>query len=295
MSPDTIVQVFIPFTLFVITLAMGLGLQVSDFNQVFKDPRAVAVGVLSQLVLLPLLGFAMAAVMAPSPAMAVGLVLVAACPGGPSSNLFTNLAGGDTALSVSLTAISGIVTLFTIPWIANLAGSYFADGAASLTLPVGETALRLLMVVAVPLALGMLVRAKAPAKAIAAERYVKRAAVVLMAVLIVGALIKGQDRLAVFEASAMIPPILLNITGMIGGVIAAALLRLPPPQRIAIPIEVGTQNGALAIGLAIGVLGSDEAAFPGVVYGIFAYFSCAAAVVLGRLYLRKIGAPQSRV
>ena len=288
MDTQTIVNLFIPFTLMTIMLAMGLGLEIKDFKLVATEPQAVIVGVLAQLVLLPATGFAIAWLLAPSPAMAVGLVLVAACPGGPSSNLMTNLAGGDTALSVSLTAISGFVTIVTIPLISNLAAAQFAEQEVNLTLPVGETIVRIFVVVAIPLALGMLLNHKRPALAAKFEPRVKIAAVVLLFVLIVGALIKSRKELASYGLDAILPPMLLSVLGIALGAAAAFTLPISPRQRVAIPLEVGAQNAALAIGLALTFMKSNDAAFPGVVYGTFMYLPCAVAIGLGRRYLARV-------
>ncbi len=288
MDTKTIVNLFIPFTLMTIMFAMGLGLTLRDFAKISKSPLAVTVGASSQLILLPLVGFLLAWLLAPNPAMAVGLALVAACPGGPSSNLMTNLAGGDTALSVSLTAISGVVTIFSIPLITNYAASLFAESEMNLTLPVGETILKIFIIVAIPLAVGMLVRNWKPALAQKIEKWVKIAAVVLLAILIVGALVKSRKDLMGYGFEAILPGVVLSLSGVALGFAMAFLLPLPPKQRVAIPIEVGAQNGALAIGLALSSMESNDAAFPGVVYGIFMYLPCAMAVVLGRRYLKRV-------
>jgi BASS family bile acid:Na+ symporter len=294
MDAQTIVNLFIPFTLMVIMFSMGLGLTVKDFKLVLVHPKAVVAGSLAQLVLLPLLGFLVAWLFAPSPAMAVGLVLITACPGGPSSNLMTNLARGDTALSVSLTAISGVVTIASIPLITNFAAGVFAADAAGLSLPVGSTVLKLILIVALPLAVGMLVRWKRPVFAARIETWVKRAAVTLLAILIIGALIKSRKELALYGFDAIYPPMLLSILGVVFGLALSFSLKLSPRQRVAIPIEVGTQNGALAIGLALTAMESTDAAFPGVIYGTFMYLPCAVMVLFGRRYLASVDALDAR-
>jgi len=292
MDTQTIVSLFIPFTLMVIMFSMGLGLTLKDFKLVAVSPMAVIAGSIAQLLLLPILGFTIAWLLAPSPAMAVGIVLVTACPGGPSSNLMTNLAGGDTALSVSLTAISGVVTIGTIPVITNVAASLFAPDTAGLTLPVGDTVLRLILIVALPLAVGMVFRYTRPNFATRIEVHVKRAAVTLLAILIVGALFKSRNELATYGMDAILPPVLISLLGVCLGLAFSFALPISPTQRVAIPIEVGTQNGALAIGLALTAMQSNDAAFPGVVYGTFMYLPCAAMGVFGRRYLASVPTAQ---
>jgi len=282
MTPEQIVSIYIPATLIMIMLAMGLGLKPADFRRVVEQPRAVATGAFAQLIGLPALGFALAFLFTMPPELAVGLVLVSACPGGPSSNLMTNLAGGDTALSVSLTAVSGFATILTIPLIGNLAVTTFAGTDSSLMFPVGETIVRIFIVVGIPLFVGMWINHKKPEHAAKLEPMIKRAAVVMLTLLIIGALFAARSRLAQFSIDATFPAITLSIVGMTAGLVTAALLGLERPQRLTITLEVGAQNAALAIGLAVELMKSDAAAFPAVIYGTFMYLPCALVIWLGR-------------
>ena len=288
METETIVTLFIPFTIMMIMLSMGLTLKIRDFMLVLREPLAVFTGVIAQLIILPLLGFGIAWGLSPSPQQAVGLVLVASCPGGPSSNLMTRLAGGDIALSVALTAVSGCVTMFSIPMYCKLAASTFAPHLPELSLPIMETTIQLVLVMGLPLILGMTLLAYAPQWAQRLEHYVKRSATVLLALLIIGALFKSRHELAEYGWIEVIPAIVLSLSGMILGLVLSVVFRLTPAQRVAIPIEVGTQNGALAIGLALTALHSQEVAFPCVVYGTFMYLPCAIMVWLGHRYLNSL-------
>ena len=269
--------------------AMGLNLGARDFLFIFKEPRAILLGACSQLLLLPALGFLIASTLATSPEQAVGLALVAACPGGPSSNLMTRLAGGDVALSVSLTAISGTITMFTIPLIANLAANLFAPELPGLSMPISDTIIKLVIIMGLPLGAGMLWRQRSHEKAEVLEPKMVNAASILLAILIAGALLKSRKELAIYGWAEVIPPISLSLLGVMLGAAISFLSTLQPRQKVAIPIEVGAQNAALAIGLALTTLNQRQVAFPGVVYGTFMYLPCLFMVYMGRCYLKEKG------
>ncbi|MCA9513917.1 MAG: bile acid:sodium symporter family protein, partial [Myxococcales bacterium] len=265
--------------------------RVVDFKRVMVEPTAVAVGLVNQLVVLPAAGFLLAWAFALPPPMAVGFVLITACPGGPSSNLYSNLARGDTALSVTLTALSGVATMVTIPFVVGLALDTFMGTATDITIDVGSTVVQLLFIVGVPLALGMFVRAHRPTKAEVAEKHLKRVAVGLLLVLIIGAIAKERTRVAEQFTTLGIPVLVLSLGTIMLGLLSALAFRLPLRQAVTIGIEVGMQNAALGIGLAINVLGSEEIAMPAVVYGILAYFTCAVALAIGRRFIPHHDAP----
>ncbi|MFT7580518.1 MAG: BASS family bile acid:Na+ symporter [Myxococcota bacterium] len=288
MTAKDIVEIYIPVTIGVIMLTMGLGLRLADFKRIVSQPRAMLFGVFGQLIMLPAVGFGLAIAFSLPPEMAVGLVLLTACPGGPSSNLYSSLAYGDTALSVSLTAISGVVTIFTIPLIVNLALDVFMGSARSVQMPVVETMLKIVLIVGVPLALGMLIRGQRPGLADRIERPLKRVAVVMLAVLVVGAIAKEGKLVGEYFMILGLPILLLSLGTMAFGYFGSRVGRLPARQAITITIEIGMQNGALAIGLATQTLGNDAMAMPGAIYGIIAYFTCAVPLFIGRRILTPV-------
>lgn len=287
MQTETIVTLFIPFTIMMTMFAMGLSLGIKDFMLIVKEPKAVILGASAQLLLLPGLGFLVAWIFASSPEQAVGLVLVAACPGGPSSNLMTRLAGGDVALSISLTAISGALTMFSLPLISSLSASIFAPDLPDLSLPISETIVKLILMMGIPLAAGMWFRSRSINLAHKIEPHMVSVASLLLAILIIGALLKSRTELALYGWAEVIPPLLLSLLGVLLGGILGLSSSLKPMQKVAIPIEVGAQNAALAIGLALTTLEQRQVAFPGVVYGTFMYLPCLMMVYLGRRYLRE--------
>ncbi len=282
---ETIVKVAIPTILGIIMFTMGLGLGLADFKRVIQRPKAVFVGAISQLVLLPAVGFALAWGMGLDGALAVGLVLVTLSPGGPSSNLMSHLAKADTALSVTLTAVSGIVTIVTIPLILALALSVFMDANEAPDLPILRTNLQVLMVVGAPLAAGMLVRAKAPERAASAEGVLKKVCVALLCILIAGAVAKEASKVADYARQAALPVVALTAVTMGGGFALARLTRLDRRESVTVTIEVGMQNAAMAITVALSILESSVMSIPAVIYGLWMYVPCMLAVWAGRKWL----------
>ena len=277
------VQYFLPFTVAMIMFAMGLGLVVDDFRRIFEKPRAVMIGLGAQLVLLPVLGFAVAFGFGLGPELAVGLVLLSACPGGAHSNLYASFARADVALSVTLTAVSGLVTIVTIPPLVRLATTLFATGGEVPELPIIDTTLRIFVVMAIPVALGMLIRARSERWAGRLERVVKGFAIVLLALIVVGSIARQSENVAEFAKQAGIPVLVLNLVAMLLGYWMAAGAQLSRPQRRTITLEVGIQNGALAFALAAGLLDSVAVAIPAILYSILVYFTGAMVIADGRL------------
>jgi BASS family bile acid:Na+ symporter len=279
------VQYFLPFTIAMIMLAMGLGLVFDDFRRIFEKPRAVVIGLGAQLVLLPVLGFAVALGFGLRPELAVGLVLLTACPGGAHSNLYASLARADVALSVTLTAISGFVTIGTIPPLVRLATTVFATGGEVPKLPILDTTFQIFVIMAIPVVLGMLIRARSERWAGRLEKVVKIFAIVLLALIVVGSIARQSDNVVAFAIQAGVPVVVLNVVAMILGYWIAAGARLPRPQRRTITLEVGIQNGALAFALAAGLLQSIAVAIPAILYSILVYFTGAVVIASGRLRL----------
>lgn len=277
------VQYFLPFTIAMIMLAMGLGLVVDDFRRVFDKPLAVGVGLLGQLVLLPALGFGVAVVFGMRPELAVGLVLLTACPGGAHSNLYANLARADVALSVTLTAVSGFITILTIPPIVRLATVAFDSGGDLPELPILQTMGQIFVVMAIPVVLGMWIRARSARWAGRLERVVKGFAILLLAVIVVGSVARQAGDVAGFARQAGLPVLVLNVAAMVLGYWMAVGARLPRTQRRTITLEVGIQNAALAFALAAGLLDSLAVAIPAILYSLLVYATGAVVIVQGRL------------
>lgn len=286
---ELLVTLFLPAALAIIMFSMGLGLAPADFRRVAERPRAVAAGAVAQLLVLPALGFLFAWAFGLPPTLAIGMVLICACPGGPTSNLLSFVARGDVALSVSLTAVSGVVTVFTIPSVTNLAVRTFAADTAVIELPVLLTIVKIAAVVLAPVAAGMWVRARY-GNVDRLERRVQQLSFLLLGVIVVGAVLKERTRVLDYIREIGLAVVLLNGLAMGLGYAIGRVLRLDRKQSVTISIEVGMQNGALAIGIALTMPGGAAIAIPAVVYGLWAYFSCGAVALWGRR-----GAPPATV
>ncbi|MFM7641865.1 MAG: bile acid:sodium symporter family protein [Cyanobium sp.] len=282
MQSDLLTTVLLPLALASVMLGMGLGLVPEDFQRISRDLKGVAVGTFAQVVLLPLIGALIVGVLPMPPVLAVGLMVVAICPGGPSSNLITYLAKGDVALSVSLTAISSLITVFTIPLLAQQALWTLMGSDAPISLPIGSTMLQILLITLVPTSIGMALRWRFPASALRMETQVSRLAAGLLGWIILLLLIREGAKLPEFIWKVGLAVVLLNGLGTLTGVLAGRLLGLPVAQQITLAVEVGIQNCTLAIAITAGFLRNPEMAIPAAVYGLWMYVTGFGLIRLGR-------------
>jgi len=280
-SPLTLIG--LPIALGVIMFGLGLSLTPSDFVRVCRQPKAAAVALACQLLLLPAVCFALVLAFRLQPILAVGMMLLAASPGGTTANLYSHLFRGDVALNISLTAINSVIAVVTLPVIVNLAVAYFQPGDMKVGLQLTKT-LEVFMIVLVPVALGMLVRGLKPGFAQAMDRPVRIASILILTLVILGAAASSLDvLLANFQALAGIV-ILFCLFSLGIGFAVPRLLKIERPQAIASAFEVGLHNATLAIVIAQSVLRSPEMTLPGAVYGVL-MFPLAAA--FGLLITRK--------
>lgn len=273
MESSALTTFFLPLALFAVMLGMGLGLRAADFRRVVVYPKPVVVGLLAQLVMLPLLGFILASSLPLRPELAAGLMLLTACPGGPTSNLITYLARGNVALSISLTALSSVVTVFTIPLVVNLALGKFLGTATTLQLPLVATVVQIAVITLLPVGLGMLVNHYRPRTAAQIERGVKWLSLFLLGVIITGLLIQQRANLLEFLLQAGGAMLGLNLLAMGLGYGLARVAGLDDPSRTAITVEVGLQNGTLAITLASSplFLNQPDLAIPAAIYSLIMF------------------------
>jgi bile acid:Na+ symporter, BASS family len=271
METSLFTTVLLPLALAVVMLGMGLSLVPEDFQGITRDPKAVAVGTVAQVLLLPLLGWLIALIVPMPPEIAIGLIVLSVCPGGPSSNLMTYLAKGDVALSVTLTALSSLLTVFTIPVVANLALQRFLGQSAAIALPIGQTMLQILLITLLPTTIGMAIRYQFPTTALRLEKKMGFIAVGLLALIIVLLMIREGSKLPGFIAQVGIGVLLLNGFATLTGFLVGKVFRLPLAQQICIAIEVGIQNGTLAIAITAGLLKNPDMAVPAAVYSLLMY------------------------
>ncbi|MCB1326022.1 MAG: bile acid:sodium symporter family protein [Leptospiraceae bacterium] len=257
-------------------IGMGMSLRPVDFRRVVVYPKAALVGLFGQLIFLPAVGFLIVYLYPLRPEMAVGIMVLAACPGGTTSNLITHMARGNVALSVTLTAISGTVTVFSIPYLVNLALAVFmpaADPEQQVQLPVLETIGTLVLIVLVPTIIGMLIRRRAPDFADRQEKYVRIASGAFLVILIVGLIIKERAILVDAFIDSGPAGLILNLAALIAGYSMARLARLDDRQVTSIMIEVGIQNGTLGILIGTSILNMPDVAIPPAIYSLIMYMT----------------------
>ena len=241
-------QVVLPLALFIIMLGMGLSLVVGDFKRVVQFPKVIAIGLFCQMIMLPLIGFTIVKLIPmQSPELAVGLVILALCPGGTTSNLMSYLAKGDVALSITLTAVVSLITPFTIPLMADLAMNQLMGAGQAISLPLGKTIIALLAITVVPVVIGMAVRAKWTNFAIKADKPVKILSLVFLFAIIGAIVKKNMAELPSFIEQTGMATLMLNVVSMTLGFIVAKITGLNRAQQITIGMEVGIQNGTTAL------------------------------------------------
>jgi BASS family bile acid:Na+ symporter len=272
MSGETLKALMLPLALFIVLFGMGLSLVPDDFRRVLRSPRAKVVGLFCQLVMLPAIAFLLALAFRLPGELAVGLMVLAACPGGATSNVIAHLARGDTALSVTLTAISSLVCVFTIPWIVGWSMAHFLGAEAAVQLPFWKTLGQLTLVTILPIALGMALRGAKPGLALRLAKPANVFSLVFLAV-IIGAAVAREDNLGEQFRLAGPAAITLNLATMAAGFLVARAAGLGLPQRITISLEGGIQNGTLALGITLGLLDNPHIAMPSVVYCLFMFVS----------------------
>ncbi|MGD2181443.1 bile acid:sodium symporter family protein [Lusitaniella coriacea] len=287
MDSNFLTAVFLPLALFIIMLGMGLGLTIEDFKRVWIEPKSVLIGLVAQLIMLPVVGFLLASLFPLSPELAVGVMILAACPGGPTSNLITYLIQGNVALSVTLTAISSVVTVFTIPLVVNLAVQTFMQETVTLQLPFLKTVIQIAVITIIPVTLGMLLNRYAPQFAAKVESGVKWLSISFLALIVVGILATERANVVDFFLQVGGVTLALNISTMVLGFVLAILTQLDIRSAKAITVEVGIQNGTLAIAVASSptFLNTPSMAIPAGIYSLIMFMT--GAVFAGIVQFQK--------
>ena len=273
MSESVLITVVLPISLMIIMLGMGLSLVVDDFKRILIYPKAVLIGLTNQLILLPLVGLGLAILFDLPSILAIGLVLIACCPGGVTSNLITYVAKGDIALSITLTAIASMVTVFTIPLILNYSFQYFSNEGQIIQLDVLDTIKKLMLITVVPVSLGMLIRHYRSAFAQKMEKPMRTASTVIFLVVLIGIILGNKEIIIPSFKKVGLVVIILNLLTMSIGYFAARLFQLNLKQSISITIESGVQNGTLAIFIALTLLGNSEITIPAAIYSLIMFFT----------------------
>ncbi|MDT7830850.1 bile acid:sodium symporter family protein [Flavobacteriaceae bacterium S356] len=284
---DSTSAIILAVSLAIIMLGMGLSLIAEDFKRIFLEPKSILIGLTNQLILLPLIAFGLASIFPLQPEIAVGVMILAACPGGATSNLIAHLAGADTALSVTLTAFSSFITILTIPFIVNFSLEQFLEESNMIQLDVVQTFLQILMIIIIPITIGMLIRKYKENFALKMAKPVRIASALILILVIVGIIIKEKDTLAESFQQAGLVVITLNLVVMFVGYYSAKMFSINNKRALSIAIESGIQNGTLGITVAVVLLGSSQFAVVSAIYGVLMFFTGAAAIYIGSRQRKK--------
>jgi BASS family bile acid:Na+ symporter len=257
----------LPVGLAFIMFSLGLGLRVDDFRRIVQRPRMVVVGLFAQVVLLPAIAFAIATLLSLDTELAVGLMILAACPGGVTAGMATRLAGGDTALSISLTALTSLLAFVSVPLIVSGALVHFAAQETAVRLPVGQLVGGLFMITLVPVTAGLLLRGRGVIGE-AGRQGLHRLATMAFFAIVIATFIDQWTVLAASITQVGPAALLLNVATMLTGGGLAMAMRASAPVRIALVMECGLQNAALGITLAVSMLAMPTLAVPSVVYAL---------------------------
>ncbi len=266
---SALTTVALPLALGIIMFGLGLSLTPADFRRVAAAPKAVAVALGCQLILLPLICFGLVKLLDLPPLLAVGMMLLAASPGGTSANLFSHLFRGDVALNVTLTAINSIVAIISLPLITNFAINHY-DLDDTVSLQFGKV-VEVFAIVLVPVAIGMAVRGAAPGWAQRMDRPVRIGSAVILAVLVVGILLDQRENVAGYLADVGLVAALFCALSLVVGYVVPKALGVVDDQAIASSMEIGVHNATLAIFVAVEVLDETEISIPAAVYSIFMF------------------------
>lgn len=271
MQTGILVSVILPLSLFFIMLGMGMSLVVDDFKRIVVQPKAALVGFSAQMILLPLLAFLVISIFEMDPLLAVGLMILAFCPGGTTSNMMTFLVKGDVALSISLTAIVSLVAPFTIPFLANLSMNHILGEGNEFVLPLKQTVLTLVVITVLPVGIGMLLRKWKPEFCNKMEGAVKIFSVLFLFLIIAGILKNNQDNIVSYLQQVGLPVLVLNILAMLVGLVVALLLKLNRAQSVTISYEVGMQNSTTAMLVTSTILHNDVMTISPAIYGLLMF------------------------
>ena len=289
---NIVTQVILPISLAFIMLTLGLALKGADFKRVLVQPKDFFVGAVSQVILLPAVAFALVSAWPIDPVLAVGVMILAACPGGVTSNLLTHLARGDTALSVSLTAVISLVSVATLPFIVGFSIVHFMEAATAPKLNLVETIAGVFLITTVPVVLGMILRHFMPRTAKASQRVARHVATVLFVLIVLGAIYSERANIVGYFIQAGPVTLALNLIMMALAFLLGVVFRLGLAQRTAITLECGLQNSTLAIFVGATLLKNTAMIVPGGIYGLI-MFATAGAYMWGVLRRRPVAAAQA--
>ncbi|MEC7942445.1 MAG: bile acid:sodium symporter family protein [Pseudomonadota bacterium] len=276
-----IAEVFLPLALAFIMFSLGLGLTFDDFTSIAKRPKVFVVGVFSQLILLPSVAFFLVSVWPLNPEIALGVMIIAAAPGGVTSNILTAFARGDVALSISLTAVTSLICVITIPLIVVFAHAQFMGGEVG-DVSVTGTAVSVFLIVTVPVIIGLCARRYLEGFALRIEGWASRISTALFVIVLIGAIVQQRENIVPYFAEAGLVTIVLNVLMMTLAFSLACVTVPSLPQRITISIECGLQNGTLAIAVSTLLFSGTMTSVPAATYSLIMFATALVFVAILR-------------
>jgi len=271
-----------------VMFGLGLSLTVQDFARLLKHPKAVIVALTLQVVLLPIVCYLLIIALEVPPIYAIGLMLLAASPGGISANLFSHLFGGNVAMNISLTAVNTVLSIVTLPIICNWAISTFANSGQVVPLQFAKL-MEVIAIVLIPVFLGMLLRALKPSFAARSEKPMKVFSALVLAVVAIGALAKEWSNMTSTFADVGPAVVAFNLISLLSGYYVSRWFGLDRPIATAISFEIGIHNSTLAMFIALAVLGDLQLALPAAIYSVSMYIT---ATAFGLFVLKRKGDSQ---
>jgi BASS family bile acid:Na+ symporter len=275
MQQTAAIQLFLPLALAIIMLGLGLSLTLTDFKRISTYPKAIVIALLCQMILLPALCLGIAALSGISAELCVGLMLLAASPGGPTANLYSHLSNGDVALNITLTALNSVLALFTLPFIVNVSMEIFMGAGQYIPMPFNKV-VEVFGIVLIPVSIGMLIKAYVPTFALRMDKPVRIISALLLVIIIASVTIREKQVLVDYFGQLGLPVLLFNIGSMLTGYFVPQLFGIGRKQAISIGMEIGIHNGTLAIFIALNVLGNSVMSVPPALYSLLMFFTAAA-------------------
>lgn len=284
---NVLTQVFLPLALVIIMFSMGLGLTKDDFKQVILKPRAFTLGLFCQFISLPLLAYFVTTTFNLTGELAVGLMIIAVCPGGVTSNVYAKLSNGDVALSIALTAVTSLLSVITIPFIVNWSLARYMGADSSVELPIFESIVAMFIITSLPVMGGMVLRHKKGSFAAVLEKKLSKVAVLLFIMIVLAAILKEKENFIPYMKLSGSATLLLNLLTMTGAFALAFIARVPVGQIKTIVLECGIQNGTLAIMIAATFLQNQTMAIPGAIYSLQMFVTGGLVILISKLVKKK--------
>jgi BASS family bile acid:Na+ symporter len=290
MTTETIIQTLLPAALALIMFSLGVTLSREDFKRFLREPRAVLTGLTVQIILIPCFAYALTRIFKLDPELSVGLMLLAASPGGVSANLFSHFSGGDVALNITLTAVNSVLAAFTIPAIVYLSLSHFMDQSQFIGFQFGKM-VEVFLIVLIPVLIGMLVNEKFPRFKERIEKPFNLFAITFLILVVIVAIKKEYALISQSFVEIGLLTLIFNVGSLGLGYFAGKALKLTEAQAIGIGFEIGIHNVTLGLFLAYSILGNTRFAVPGACYAVMMYVVAGALTLLIRMRKRKLLTP----